>query len=591
MQTVLTGTCRLLLLLVVFAAPAWAADPELARIERLASGGATELALKLLDEGQARITDTETWARWEQVRMELLANAERWQALLDRADNLPVKIPPAFSQWARSQQARAAIHLHEGQRAIGILRRLIWSAGKETDELPDWRRLLVRAYLDAGLPRDAATAVLRYEQDYGPTDSDWRRLRARVLLANDRPQEARALLGEDRAAEAQALYLLAAMRSGALTPAAAAKRAIAAAQDKATPRGSRAELWAMAAQAQAARGDYEEQIRALSNAVAAGGSSGLLPADGARLWQVLREYGRVLGNQRQLLTGDDQHWLGAAAAVADQHPLQAAALYAVLATTGSAAGRRTAHGRLAELLEAQPQGVALLQAMYIRRNPVADLSDLPAPVCHRLADVALSNSDFALASRLMGNLSEPPAGVDQWFWQLRRARILVLGGDYEGGADALQQLLKQNRDLSREQLDRLMQVLFDLQRVGAHQRALELFAKLPLPQDDLKLRREVLYWRADSRKALGQYAKAAQLYLESAWLPGAKEADQWSQTAQYQAADALAQAGMTNDARRIYDRLLAMTTDPGRRAVLHSRLQQLSLTEGQQTHARVDESQ
>lgn len=585
MQTFLARIGWFLLLFALAIPIVRAADDELMRIERLAAAGATELALKLLDQGQTQLDEAQAWSRWERVRMELLAHTERWSALLARSEALSSDLPPSFLQWAHTQQARADLAMNRGEAAIATLRRLIWNSDAEADELPEWRRMLVRAYLSAGLARDAATTVLRYEQDYGPTDSEWRRLRARVLLANDRPQEARGLLGGDADPEARPLYLLAALRSGASTPQHTARQAEGLAQDKDTPRPVRAELWAVAALAESARGGYEAQLRALASAVAVGGGSGLLAVDGKKLWQALRSYGRVLGNQRQLLTGDDQDWLQAAAHLSEKHPLQAAALYAVLTDTGSAAGRRTAHARLAALLEAQPHATALLQAMYLQEQGPASVNDLPAAVCQRLADVALADSDFALASKLMGNLSQPPEGSDQWFWQLRRARILVMGGDYDGGADALQALLE-NRDvrLSRERLDRLMQVLFDLQRVGAHRRALQLFALLPIPQQEIKLRREVLYWRADSHEALGEYAQAAQLYLESAWLPGAQATDQWAQTAQYQAADALAQAGMTNDARRIYHRLLAVTADPGRRAVLHSRLQQLSLSESTQIH-------
>lgn len=591
MQIVLARNFWILLSLALFAVPPLAAADDagkLVRIQRLADAGATELALTLLDEGQQQIDSPVQWSEWERTRLELLAQGERWDALLGRVETLPEKLPPIFVQWAQVQQARAALASHDGPRALRIVRRLIWQHGHQADELPEWRRLLVRAYLSAGLAEDAATAVLRYEQDYEPTDVEWRRLRARVLLANDRPQEARALLGNDVGGNARALYLLAALRSAAMTPAEVARRAAAAAQDKATPRAMQAELWAVAAVAQAALGEHEQRLRALTGAVAAGGGSGLFAADGTQLWRAFREYGRVLGNQRQLLTGDDRDWLQAAEQVAGAHPLQAGALYAVLTETGSADGRRQAHARMAALLESQDQGVALLRAMYLQPNGVARLADLPAPVCHRLADVALADSDFALASRLMGNLSEPPKDVDQWFWQLRRARILIMGGAYDAGADALDQLLAPRTALSRERLDRLMQVLFDLQRVGAHQRALRLFERLPLPEQDLKLRREVLYWRADSHKALGEHAQAAQLYLESAWLPGVQSADQWSQTAQYQAADALVQAGMTEDARRIYQRLLDATGDPSRRAVLHSRLQQLSLAEGRQTRSDDD---
>lgn len=581
MPSLLVRTGLWLLLVAASVSTSHGADDELARIERLATAGATELALKLVEQGQAQVQQPARWARWEQARMEMLLRAERWQALFDRAQQLPAGMPSQFLRWARAQQARAAMALGLGQAAVTILRRLIWSGDADSDRLADRRRALVQAYLSADLPADAATAAVRYEQDYAPSDPDWRRLRARVLLANDRPLEARQVLGGDAGIEAQALYLLAALRSAAIAPDEAVRQAQRLAKAEGTPRNVRAELWALIARAHDFKGEHEPQLRALAKAIAAGGASGVLAADGPQFWQALRSYGRSLGNRRQLLLGDDQDWLQAADALAADHPLQASALYAVLTDRAAGSNRAMAHRRLVALLEAEAEGAALLQAMYLVPDAPVRFQDLPTAVALRLADLALADSDFALASRLMSQVSEPPQGTDRWFWQLRRARILVLGGDYERGADALEQLLRDyDRRLSRDQLDRLMQVLFDLQRVGAHERTLALFALLPLPDRDLKLRREVLYWRADSHKALNQYVQAAQLYLESAWLPGADRADQWSQTAQYQAADALAQAGMTEDARRIYRRLLAFTNDPGRRAVLHSRLQQLSLSEG-----------
>ena len=56
-----------------------------------------------------------------------------------------------------------------------------------------------------------------------------------------------------------------------------------------------------------------------------------------------------------------------------------------------------------------------------------------------------------------------------------------------------------------------------------------------------------------------------------------KAGDPWGQTARYQAADALAQAGMVRDARVLFQQLLKTTTDPGRRAMLNRQLQKLWL--------------
>lgn len=55
--------------------------------------------------------------------------------------------------------------------------------------------------------------------------------------------------------------------------------------------------------------------------------------------------------------------------------------------------------------------------------------------------------------------------------------------------------------------------------------------------------------------------------------------DPWAQTARYQAAVALAHAGMLDDARALFSHLLRVTKDKSRRAVLRHELQKLWLLE------------
>jgi hypothetical protein len=91
------------------------------------------------------------------------------------------------------------------------------------------------------------------------------------------------------------------------------------------------------------------------------------------------------------------------------------------------------------------------------------------------------------------------------------------------------------------------------------------------------LQREILYWQADSHKALRDYPRAAWLYLKSATLLDAKGLDPWGQTARFQAAEVLADAGLPEDARRIYEGLLRVTREPDRRAAIKYKLQELWL--------------
>ena len=140
-------------------------------------------------------------------------------------------------------------------------------------------------------------------------------------------------------------------------------------------------------------------------------------------------------------------------------------------------------------------------------------------------------------------------------WWLRRARILVLGNQLKLGEQALNTLLDANPKLEQIQVDRSMQVIFDLQTAGENEAAYDLFAKLMTHTDDQKTQREIYYWMADSRKSQERYDEAAQLYLKSAMFPDPKAMDPWAQTAHYQAAVALAKAGLYQDAQTLLDQL------------------------------------
>ncbi|HEM46783.1 MAG TPA: hypothetical protein ENO23_07030, partial [Alphaproteobacteria bacterium] len=260
------------------------ADPE--QVARLAEAGAMELALALIDAHQPAPPEAADWIDWERLRLTLLQRQERWRELVARAEALPASAPAAFRRWADARRAEAELASGRADAARAVLVGLIWGdAIADSAELARWRRSLIQAYLAADANADAYTALLRYEQDYAPDDADWKRLRARVLLAVERPQEARASLGSDPAPEARPLYLLAAMRSGAMTPAAVRKEAERAALTKGVGAAVRAELWVAAAEAARLSGDPEGELGHLAQAVASGAPAGsLLQADSSRLW-------------------------------------------------------------------------------------------------------------------------------------------------------------------------------------------------------------------------------------------------------------------------------------------------------------------
>ncbi len=164
-------------------------------------------------------------------------------------------------------------------------------------------------------------------------------------------------------------------------------------------------------------------------------------------------------------------------------------------------------------------------------------------------------------------------------WQLRQSRVLVLGGRYQEGNQVLQNLIADYQQPEIEQTDRILQVLFDLQTVDLHQQAITHFNQLLKLEIEPKQRREVLYWIADSYRGLEKYDQAALLYLQSAMLTAPDAMDPWAQTARFNAAESLQLSGLTDDARRIYQELLAISDDVARRSVLNHKIQQLWLNQ------------
>ena len=75
-----------------------------------------------------------------------------------------------------------------------------------------------------------------------------------------------------------------------------------------------------------------------------------------------------------------------------------------------------------------------------------------------------------------------------------------------------------------------LQVVFDLQAVGKHAEAYVLLESLYSLVDQPQQQREILFWMADSKAALGEHEAAAELYLRSANHPPGEGKDIWGQS-------------------------------------------------------------
>jgi hypothetical protein len=555
---------------------------ELAQLARL---GAPQLALRRMASEQPDAEQNPAdWLAWEQERLQILRNQGMYEPLVTRVNALPEGVDPLFRRRALFFKADAQLQLGEAQQARATARDLLWFHGAkaESGELENWRRLVVRSYVLEDRNEDARLALLRYRQDFGDENPEWRRLNAKVMLLSGHADSVSDLLQGDNSAPGRFLRSVAQLETAPREAQAIEKSAVEQA-GKAEQRAWQGAFWALAARAAAQQNKDFEQIRylerALSLPVDRELSHGLLDVDPDRLWESYLSLGQKLGNQEQRLLGNDEDWYFPATEAMEKDPLRARVMFAVLAEFGSDQQRRSlAHEYLVGMLDDLPDGKSLVQHLYLDSARYSDIDKLPSVIRYRLIDEALASGNLKTASRLMEGLAAPPAGSDRFEWNLRRARVTIFTGDVDTGVALLETLLAaQDQDWDGQRVDRLLQVVFDLQTVERHRQALALFEKLLDKPLEPQQHRELLFWMADSLQALEQFDQAAYLYLKSAALVDPMAMDPWAQTARYRAAKALIEAGLLEDARQIYSSLLRATRDASRKAVLENEIQRLHL--------------
>lgn len=569
---------------VLFALAGWstgASAATLDQIHAMARAGATALALQQLDAAQPDpAADIPTWEHWETERIRVLGLRGDWQDLAARLATLPAGLDPQFLLWAETRRAEALVRLDQGAAARAVLRPLIWQHADSPTALQHWRWLLVRSYLADQRLDDARQAVQHLGRDYPDSRADTSLLEARLALRAGDPVTAASLLQDDKRPAARGLALLAQLRTRPDSAAQVLEKAVRLAVEKQADAATRRLAWTLAAQAARTAGSRQAEISALEHALVidadAPDGGPVIRPDPDRLWDAYLALGEALGNAEQLVVGDDQAWFVAASNKFDSAPIEARALFAVVAFHALRPEQReVAHGQFAALLAKSRHGEAVLNALYLQSSRFDGVTAIPPQVRYHLADYALANDRLPLASRLMADLSRPPEGVDPAAWQLRRARVLLLGGRTDAALAALDAYFAAGPPTD---IDRPLQVVFDLQTLDRHQAALKYLQQLyALPDLPDQRRRELLFWMADSRKGLKDYAQAAALYLQSATLTDPVAMDPWAQTARYQAAQALVKAGYKRDARALYQGLLNATQDEARKAVLRRDIQKLQL--------------
>lgn len=560
------------------------ANQQLESLKNISSAGAPFLTLKMLDQAQPEVDqDLYEWILWEQERLRILTQWEQWNELLIRIEGLPQDLPQPFLQQASSYQIKAYIALGQNATARQLLRQQLWNAdAASSNEYQSWRRLIIETYLNDRLIDDARIAMLRLQQDFSEHDRDWIMLRARVLMQAGRYDETIEILSSRLDWQSLSMKLLAEYRNNRHSAQTLWDLAIKRIDSIKDDDQQLATYWSIAAIAGQKISPVKEVIALEARlSLDATDTIHLTPLDADQLWLAYFRYARLVGNRSELLMGDDQSWLDLAKKVSQATPIKARSLFALLMTESAQQdiGKQAAVAFLQTLNLENNLDQRLLDQLFNQSKQFADASLIPTAIRFQLVDLALKKTAIVAATRLMSGLDSIPQDVRQFDWLLRRARVLLLGGELEQGNEVLDELIQQYQQPNKEDTDHILQVLFDLQTLQANEQAIEHFRQLLNLNLLPKQRREILFWMADSFKAMQQYERAALLYLQSAMFSAPDSMDPWAQTARFNSAESLRKAGLVDDARRVYQSLLAITREPARRSVLRRTIQQLWLTQ------------
>ncbi|MEE2804324.1 MAG: hypothetical protein VYB37_07740 [Pseudomonadota bacterium] len=550
---------------------------SLSRARELRSQGALFVTESLLLSMQPSPDDPD-WYAWERELWELYLQQQRWDTLIARLEHTLPRLSAVQARNAQLLLGHALAAAGKPAAARQVLRKVLIDAAGDPLHSIRARRLLIENYLNDNRIEDAYVASIRFQFEYYPDDSRWKLLRARILLLHNEPGHAVMELSDLQGPQVELLMALARLREGEVSPAATMEQMASFASKTREQRTlERLRLGILAESARLA-GDLEIRVGALESLVADGeGTLGLLdPVSLDVLLAAYRDLARDLGNREHLLLGDSRSWLQLARRLSAERGPATRALYALILTTDR--DSPVAGEALVRLIRslATNDREPIVMMLYERDMLGTFDTVLTDDIALRMAAYALRQNRFSLASRFNTYIRSPPGGMSDLEWLLRRVRTDVFAGHAERGTNALLDYLNSDIAIDAPELDRVLQIAFDLQIIEGHDLALRLFEAVGERNLSGRQRRELLFWMAQSHAAENRSARAAELYLRSADYKD-EGRDSWGMSARFQAAKAMTAGGLYDDARITYLVLLKATANEKRQLQIRQRLQELKL--------------
>jgi len=539
-------------LIATAAAPA--AEPiEIAR--RIALGGALDLALERIEQGQPSDPSAASWGDWELMRLELWSRRGRDAEILKRVASYRDRaLPERVASGIFGIAARTAQRRGQPVEARWYLARVLLRPELPAADYRDTRLAVIESYLIERNGGDAYQAMLRFQQDFTPLRREEAERFVVGLLGLDRPADAASwLVLLDPASPAAAALRL---RAGLIKP------EVAIAQARALiAKGAGESALALLAAAGQAQKNRAIEIEVAETRLNAGSTAEQAAQEGraAILWKLYVEAGQAIANDAQLLSGDDAAWVERARRMFPAQPGLARALLGALATgTRSAEVRGMTHLQiLTSLRDAKLQWTALRLFSDRQRFPTTQLDPR---VRLQLGQLAAEQKLPADAVRYWQGLPAP-AGMSGPEWQVRYLAVLYQAGMTDAGLDVAKSLLGARPPLAPELVRRMIAIASEALDVWHVKAAESLFGML-LPLSVGPDRSVVLLGLARARELTGEFRAAADAYLTVAALSAAPETDREALKARESGAINLAKAGMLDDARATYQWLARNAKDP-----------------------------
>ncbi|MFL2550772.1 MAG: hypothetical protein ACJ0SM_04410 [Arenicellales bacterium] len=532
-----------------------------------------ELGLYLLDDLPLS-SDVPATERQRQ-RWYLLERRNQTEQLQDELQDVLASVKGDFRLEIGLRLGDLLLRTGHPARARTIFQKLLVDEGSRDGAVQQLRQRIVLSYFDEGRFFDAATFAEQLTAEFAPDQPSWLLLRALIALSLGRPEEAVRLLREETSIEGKlwrifarwqnqlvsattALVEIGQLKIPADGDALLALRSAVIVQMAKLPEHTRTRALALESLAQSEvklpallRIDAKTELLTtyveIAHLLLAREGISLVALDVARTYQ--RRYGPedALG-QRSL------------------------AVALLLQEKAMGIPISSDSWLIRHLIEAGVPG--LIPVLFGKNGIVANMEEVSAESLMLLVDEALGREDLPSAAQLQARIETPAPGVDLGEWTVRTARIHVLGGNAALGASQLGDWLSGLDEMTPAGLDRVMQILFDLQFIGEHRLALGLFEVIAPLVRTANHRRELFYWSAQSWVGLEEYARGAAFFLESARLSGDQHLF-WQKSALYQAAKALEAAALYEDAATVYKGLLGGSAEPKMQAKLRYRLAQI----------------